>query len=185
MHHLRVLETSGVVRRVVSEGDRRRSYVQVVVGAIDAAQAPRPVWEATRILFVCTRNSARSVLAAALWAQASDVPATSAGTDPAPEVHPMAVRAARRHNVGRTPPLDDVVSLARPSHVRDVAQPGDLVVSTCDTAREALVSGAPPSLHWSVADPVRVGTDAAFDVAIRDLSWRVTRLAAVVTPPVT
>ena len=180
-HHLRILEAAGIVRRVVSEGDRRRSYVQLVGGAVDSLSGRGQMIVVPRVLFVCTRNSARSILAAALWMRASPVPVASAGTDPAPEVHPAAIRSAMRH--GLIPSADLRVPsspLGRPKHVRDVAQPGDLVVSTCDEAREMLVRGAPPSLHWSVADPVRVGTAAAFDKAVADLSWRVARLVGVV-----
>lgn len=194
-HHVRVLEAAGIVRRVVSEGDRRRTYVQAVPGALDGlcsmdatasdpnrtgAVEPR-TWLVPRVLFVCTRNSARSVLAAALWSRASSVPVASAGTEPAREVHPMALRAARRQGLMLTfEARDEAPSLGRPRHVKDVARPRDLVVSTCDAAREAMVGGAPSSIHWSVADPVRIGTESAFDAAVRELRWRVERLAAVV-----
>src|SRR5918999_4175409 len=67
-HHLKVLEAAGVIRRVRSEGDRRRSYVQlrlenpVVRGALPG----RPIASALRrVMFVCSANSARSQLAAA------------------------------------------------------------------------------------------------------------------------
>jgi protein-tyrosine-phosphatase/DNA-binding transcriptional ArsR family regulator len=184
-HHLRILEGAGIVRRVVSEGDRRRSYVQAVPGALEAIAVAPLTWVAPRVLFVCTRNSARSILAAALWSRTSDVPAASAGTKPAQEVHPMAVRAAMRLGLGVSPRNhEDVHRLGRPRHVSEVEQPGDLVVSTCDAAREEMVRGTAPSIHWSVADPVAVGTEAAFEVAIRDLSWRVGRLAAAVATSV-
>ena len=179
-HHLRILEGAGIVRRVVSEGDRRRSYVQLVGDAFDTLLGRGQTIAAPRVLFVCTRNSARSVLAAALWMRASEVPVASAGTDPAPNVHPTAIRSAVRHGlIPSADPLFPSAALGRPKHVRDVAQPGDFVVSTCDEARETLVRGAPPSLHWSVADPVRADTDAAFDKTVADLSWRVARLVGV------
>lgn len=99
--HLRVLEEAGLIRRVRSEGDRRRSYVQVrwddplVAGLI-----PTPPGRPTpRVAFVCTANSARSQLAAAVWGRVSDVPATCAGTHPAASVHPGAVAVARRHGL--------------------------------------------------------------------------------------
>jgi protein-tyrosine-phosphatase/DNA-binding transcriptional ArsR family regulator len=194
-HHVRVLEAAGIVRRVVSEGDRRRSYVQAVPGSFDGmwspgATLPNPertfaveprTWLVPRVLFVCTRNSARSVLAAALWSRASSVPVASAGTEPAPEVHPMALRAATRHGLALTSEArGNAPLLGRPRHVNDVARPGDLVVSTCDAVREEMMCGAHPIIHWSVADPVRIGTESAFDLAVQDLTWRVERLAAVV-----
>src|SRR5580704_1266464 len=73
-HHLRVLEEAGLVTRHRSEGDRRRTYLRLVPGALDAL-AGGPQRAARRVLFVCTANSARSHLAAALWRQASRVPA--------------------------------------------------------------------------------------------------------------
>jgi hypothetical protein len=57
----------------------------------------------------------------------------------------------------------------------------------CDNAHEELVVNPPPLgggapngrgwLHWAVADPVRIGTDAAFETAYTDLTRRVARLA--------
>src|SRR5688500_2876929 len=58
-HHLKVLQRAGVVQRARSEGDRRRTYIRLVPGVLDslvAQSAPR----ATRVVFVCTHNSARS-----------------------------------------------------------------------------------------------------------------------------
>ena len=145
---------AGIVRRVVSEGDRRRSYVQLVGDAFDTLLGRGQTIAAPRVLFVCTRNSARSVLAAALWMRASEVPVASAGTDPAPNVHPTAIRSAVRHGlIPSADPLFPSAALGRPKHVRDVAQPGDFVVSTCDEARETLVRGAPPSLAPGTAGP--------------------------------
>ena len=70
------------------------------------------------MVFVCTHNSARSQLAAALWNDTSPVPAISAGTHPAPAVHPGAVAAAHRHRV----PL----RRSSPRHVDDVVDPDDV-----------------------------------------------------------
>src|SRR5664280_1015367 len=102
-HHLRVLEEAGLIRRVRSEGDRRRSYVQL---RWDDAQVAALVWSdaglsgpVPRVVFVCTHNSARSQLAAAAWTRVSTIPAASAGTHPAGRVHPRAVATARRHGL--------------------------------------------------------------------------------------
>jgi len=40
-------------------------------------------------------------------------------------------------------------------------------------------------LHWSIPDPVRADTDAAFETAYADITRRVERLAATVTGPAT
>jgi len=165
-HHLQVLQGAGLVTRRRSEGDRRRSYLRLVPGALDALAGPR-TRTARRVLFVCTANSARSHLAAALWRQASKVPAASAGTHPGPAIDPGAIAAARRHRL----PLPRL----RPRHISEVQQQDDLVVTVCDMAREEL--GRQAAVHWSIPDPVPAGDPASFDAAISDLSHRVQRLA--------
>jgi protein-tyrosine-phosphatase len=119
------------------------------------------------VLFVCTANSARSHLAAALWRRASHVPAVSAGTHPAERIDPGAIAAARRHHL----PLPRL----RPRHLSEVRNEDDLVVTVCDLAREEL--NGQVAVHWSVPDPVPAGDPAGFDTAVADLSDRVGRLA--------
>jgi protein-tyrosine-phosphatase len=169
-HHLHVLEQAGVITRHRSEGDRRRTYLQLIPGPLDSLAAP-PVRAARRMLFVCTANSARSHLAAALWRRASTVPAVSAGTRPASAIDPGAIAAARRHHL----PLPRL----RPRHITEVARDGDLVVTVCDLAREEL--GRQAAVHWSVPDPVPAGDPAGFDAALAELSRRVERLAPRLT----
>ncbi|MGH8823400.1 MAG: helix-turn-helix domain-containing protein [Jiangellaceae bacterium] len=170
-HHLRVLEQAGVVHRSRSEGDRRRTYLSLVPAAM-IALVPRALVRAPRVVFICSHNSARSQLAAALWSRRSTVPTASAGTHPAGRVHPGAIAAARRHRLG--------LRSGRPIHVADVLLPDDLVVAVCDTAHEHLGPSATNRLHWSVPDPVRAGTDDAFEHAVTDIADRVGRLADVV-----
>jgi len=173
-HHLRVLEQAGVVRRVRSEGDHRRVYVQLVNGVV-AAAAPNITRPATRVVFVCTHNSARSQFAAAAWKRASRVPATSAGTHPADRVHPRALVIGRRRGLR--------LGRSRTAHADSVLRPDDLVVAVCDSAHEELGARASGRLHWSVPDPVRVGADDAFEHALALIEDRVSRLVPVVTTP--
>ncbi|MDW5329595.1 MarR family transcriptional regulator [Plantactinospora sp. KLBMP9567] len=172
-HHLKVLQDSGLVVRSRSEGDRRRSYLRLVPETLSAVTAP-PAPEAVRVVFVCTHNSARSQLAAALWASRSRVPAASAGTEPADRVHPRALRVARRHGLRLDP--------ARTTHVNDVVRDDDLVIAVCDNAHEHLPARARPRLHWSVPDPARADTDDAFEAAFADIATRVERLAPILLP---
>jgi protein-tyrosine-phosphatase/DNA-binding HxlR family transcriptional regulator len=165
-HHLRVLEEAGLVTRHRSEGDRRRTYLRLVPGALDALLSP-PGRAAQRVLFVCTANSARSHLAAALWRRASPVPAASAGTHPAGRIDPGAIDAATRHQL----PLPRL----RPRHVSDVRHDGDLIVTVCDLAHEEI--GGLAALHWSVPDPVPAGSQESFDAALAELDRRVRLLA--------
>lgn len=171
-HHVGVLDAAGVVRRVRSEGDRRRSYLSLVPGAL-ADLHPPSVLAAPRIVFVCTENSARSQLAAALWSASSPVPTASAGTHPADRVHPGAVAAAARHDLMLLP--------GGPRRLGDVVRPGDVVITVCDRAHEEL-PGDVRHAHWSVPDPARPGTGAAFDVAFDELADRISRFAPTVVP---
>lgn len=176
-HHLRVLQDAGVVRRVQSEGDRRRTYVQLqtqdplVHAAVNPA-GPAPAARG-RVVFVCTHNSARSQLAAAAWARASAVPVACAGTHPADRVHPGAVAAGRRHGLR--------LGRARTAHVDQVLQPADLLVAVCDNAHEQL-DPARPRLHWSIPDPARTGTAEAFDAAYDQIIRRIEPLLETTRP---
>ncbi len=170
-HHVKLLEQAGVVERSRSEGDHRRTYLRLRPGAL-AHLAPEKVMHAPRVVFVCTHNSARSQLAAALWTRRSTIPAASAGTEPARRVHPLAVAAARGHGLS--------LVRARTTHVDEVLRPDDLVVAVCDNAHEQLEVDR---LHWSVPDPARAGTGEAFDRAVTDLADRIDRLAPAVHTP--
>jgi protein-tyrosine-phosphatase/DNA-binding transcriptional ArsR family regulator len=168
-HHLRLLEQAGLIERGRSEADRRRTYVRFLSSALPAP--PTSIVTAPRVLFVCTHNSARSQLASALWARRSTVPVASAGTHPSQRVHRRAVSLARRHGLR----LED----ARTFHVSEVLRPDDLVVAVCDSAYEELGPAA-DRLHWSVPDPVRVDTAAAFERAYEEIEQRVGRLVDAV-----
>lgn len=161
-HHLDVLASVGLIERFVSAGDRRRRYVRLVrepLARLGLATA-RPVGS---VLFVCSHNSARSQLAAALWTARTGAAASSAGTHPAERVHPGAVAAAMRAG------LD--LSDARP-RLLDPDERGELVVTVCDRAHEEVVA-APDWWHWSLPDPVEDGRATAFDAVITELDDRI------------
>ncbi|MCA2306403.1 helix-turn-helix domain-containing protein [Mycobacterium intracellulare] len=171
-HHVGVLEGAGIVRRRRSEGDRRRTYLQMIPEALDAL-VPATARRAERVVFVCTQNSARSQLAVAVWNLRSSLPATSAGTHPATEVNPGAVAAARRHDLPMRPQT--------PRHVTDIVSPGDFVVAVCDNAHEEL-SPDLRRLHWSIPDPVQAAAEDAFDRVVDDLTNRIDRLVPILQP---
>lgn len=168
-HHLNVLRDVGLVSSHRSQGDGRRQYLRLVEHAgpvaAPAPPAPRPTPE--RVVFVCTANSARSHLAAALWRRASAIPAASAGTHPADRIDPGAIAVAGR----RALPLPRL----RPRALAEVVGKGDLVITVCDLAHEE--PGVPHELHWSIPDPVRVGTKAAFEAVYDEIEGRVRALA--------
>lgn len=165
-HHLDVLESAGLIERRVSEGDHRRRYVALKWGRLPAGPGtPLPLAE---VLFVCTRNSARSQFAAALWERMTGRSAASAGSDPAPKVDPRAVRVAREHDID--------LSSARPRGYDDLDGEPDFVISVCDRALEAGVPTSQGHAHWSVPDPVTRGTIDAFRSAFDEIAIRMEHL---------
>ena len=165
-HHLNVLAAQGIVTKGSSEGDRRRSYIRLVAESLDGlTPTMRPT--ARRVVFVCTANSARSHLAAALWRRSSPVPAASAGTHPADRIDPRAIAAAARHEL--------VVPDIAPQAMNDVVRDGDLVVTVCDSAHEELGTGA--DLHWSIPDPGPRRQHQSLRSSLRQPDQRVSDLA--------
>lgn len=171
-HHLNVLENAAVIARSRSEGDRRRTYVRLRADTIGGLLTT-PVRLTSRVVFVCTHNSARSQLAAALWAHRSHVPVASAGTAPADRVHPRAVGVARRHGL--------TLVRSRTAHVSNVIRGSDLIVAVCDNAHEHLAGRNLERLHWSVPDPAAIDTDEAFEASFVDIADRIDRLAPALT----
>lgn len=169
-HHVKVLAEAGLLERTRSEADKRRTYLRLRPDTLALLTPPR-LPQANRVVFVCTHNSARSQLAAALWADRTHRHAASAGTHPAQRVHPRAVTVAQRHGLH----LDATAT----AHINDVVTDDDLVIAVCDNAHEDLT--ARPRLHWSVPDPARADTDAAFETAYTDLAGRIDRLAPTLT----
>jgi protein-tyrosine-phosphatase len=165
-HHLRTLEGAGLAARHRSEADKRRSYIRLATGALDGL-APGRERAAGRVLFVCTRNSARSQLATALWQEVSDIPTTSAGTHPADRIAAGAVDVADRHGL--------TLSDSPPRRLDEVARDDDFVVTVCDSAHEEIPNLK--GIHWSVPDPLRLNTRDAFEDAFADIARRVSDLA--------
>lgn len=171
-HHLDVLEAAGLVARSSSAGDGRRKYVHLVRAPLArlAVQGRAPQGP---MLFLCSQNSARSQLAAALWSKRTGSVARSAGTSPATRVHPGAVAAARRAGVS--------LRGARPQHLEAVPE-GVQVVTVCDLAHEELTP-EPDWWHWSIPDPVAAGTDDAFDAVVAELEQRIAAVRASAAAP--
>jgi protein-tyrosine-phosphatase len=170
-HHLDVLDAVGLIERFVSAGDRRRRYVRLVraplaqLGVTAVRTAGQPT--TGEMVFVCSQNSARSQLAAALWTARTGKVATSAGTHPADRVHPGAIAAASRAG------LD--LSRAEP-RMFEADGTADFVVTVCDQAHEEL-DPRPGWWHWSLPDPVHDGRAAAFDAVVTELDDRIRAVA--------
>ena len=122
------------------------------------------------VLFLCTGNSARSILAEAILNRegAGRFRAFSAGSRPKGTVHPQAIRLLRQMNHD--------TSFARSKDWAEFAGPGapamDFVFTVCDNAaKEAcpVWPGQPMSAHWGVPDPATVeGTDTQIALAFAD-----------------
>jgi arsenate reductase len=104
-----------------------------------------------RVLFLCTGNSARSLMAEAI---ANDrfgdrLRAASAGARPAGRAHPLALRTLALHGVATR-------GLRSKGTAEVAAERFDLVVTLCDGARGEpcpAFPGAPQTVHWSLPDP--------------------------------
>jgi protein-tyrosine-phosphatase len=131
------------------------------------------------VLFLCTGNSARSILAEAILRNlgAGCFNAFSAGSHPKGEVHPFAIELLRN--------LKQDTSFARSKSWNEFATPGspkmDFVFTVCDSAASEscpVWPGQPMTAHWGIPDPAAAeGTDAekhlAFADAYRQLSNRI------------
>jgi protein-tyrosine-phosphatase len=166
-HHLDALAEVGIVTRTPSAGDGRRRYVSLQRAALSDLRL-RPARPRGPMVFLCTHNSARSQLAAALWTARTGRPASSAGTHPATHVHRSAVAAARRAG------LD--LAEATPSLIGRIARSAQ-VVTVCDLVHEELEPAA-HWWHWSIPDPVARNTSAAFDAVVAELEHRIDHLVA-------
>ena len=110
----------------------------------------------TRVLFVCTHNSARSQMAEGLLRHlAGDrFEVASAGTE-ATSVRPEAIRVMSELGL-------DISGHSSKTLERYLGEPFDYVVTVCDDANEAcpVFPGAERRLHWSFQDPSRAeGSD--------------------------
>jgi arsenate reductase (thioredoxin) len=110
----------------------------------------------SKVLFLCTHNSARSQMAEGLLRHLAGnrFEVMSAGTEAA-HVRPLAVRAMDEVGI-------DISGQESKTLDRYVREPFDYVITVCDEANEAcpFFPGAAERLHWSLPDPAAVeGTE--------------------------
>lgn len=122
------------------------------------------------VLFLCTGNSARSILAECVLNRLGEgrFKAYSAGSFPKGAVHPYALELLRRQNY--------VTEGLRSKSWDELAAPGapqlDFVFTVCDNAANEVCPvwpGQPMTAHWSMPDPAAVeGTDVDRRLAFAD-----------------
>lgn len=137
------------------------------------------------VLFLCTGNSARSMMAEALlrhWGEGVFA-SHSAGNQPAGTVHTLALDTLRTRGVSteglRSKSWDEFAYAGAPEM--------DLVITVCDAAaNEAcpMLPGAPERLHWGMPDPAAALGDAAamrdaFATVYDKLEQRIARLVTI------
>lgn len=134
--------------------------------------------KAYNVLFVCTGNSARSIMAEAILNKVGhgQFRAYSAGNQPKGYVHPIALEILEGHGF----PVDQLSS----KHCEVFAAPDapqmDFIITVCDKAAGevcAVWPGQPVTAHWSFEDPTAVEGDAekqraAFDRVFRQIAQR-------------
>ena len=137
------------------------------------------------VLFLCTANSARSILAeACLNSVGGDrFRGYSAGSHPSGRVNPFALELLQHEGIS----TDGLSSKAWDAFAAPGAPPIDVVITVCDNAAGETCPvwpGRPAGAHWGVADPAAaVGDDdtrrAAFKLAYSTLKKRIDTLASL------
>lgn len=137
------------------------------------------------VLFVCSGNSARSLMAEALLHHANPqrFRAHSAGTNPANAPHPMALKVLQRAGIGVTPLHPKSLAQFQTAEAPQM----DFIFTLCDHAASEDCppwQGQPFSAHWGLPDPAKAGGNAAetalaFATAFAVLNRRISAFAAL------
>jgi arsenate reductase (thioredoxin) len=129
------------------------------------------------VLFLCTGNSARSIMAEAIlnFKGRPTFVAYSAGSHPAGKLHPAALRPLEAAHL----PTTGLRSKSWEEFERPDAPPLHFVITVCDNAAQEVCPawpGQPVSAHWGLPDPAAVrGTQADVERAFRDAFFTLER----------
>ncbi len=137
------------------------------------------------VLFLCTGNSARSILSEVLMNVRGQgrFRAFSAGSHPTGKVNPFAIQLLERMGM----PTEGLRSKSWDEFAAPGAPPLDFVFTVCDNAAGEVCPywpGQPMTAHWGVPDPAGVGgteleKTEAFRDAFRALDRRITLFASL------
>ena len=130
------------------------------------------------VLFLCTGNSARSIIAEVLlnyWGKGR-FHAFSAGSHPKGQVHQLAIETLRRNSL----PVNNLRSKSWDEFATPDAPPLDFVFTVCDRAAAEMCPiwpGQPMTAHWGIGDPAAVEgsqeeRERAFQKTFRELDAR-------------
>ncbi|MDO5216256.1 arsenate reductase ArsC [Legionella pneumophila] len=132
--------------------------------------------EPVKLLFLCTGNSCRSIMAEAITNCYSNgrYLAFSAGSNPTGSVHPKAIETLVRHGIKPNTPRSKSWNEFKSETI-------DLVITVCDRAASEscpIFSGQPKKLHWSIPDPAKVEgaekeINTAFEAVFNQLKQRI------------
>jgi arsenate reductase len=135
------------------------------------------------VLFLCTGNSARSILAESILNTLGRgrFRAFSAGSYPKGGVHPLAIALLGRMNL----PTEGLRSKSWDEFAAAGAPPLDFILTVCDHAAGEVCPvwpGKPMTAHWGIADPAAAEDSAqvlAFLTAFKELETRIKLLVAL------
>ena len=138
------------------------------------------------VLFLCTGNSARSILAECIINSMGEgrFVGHSAGSDPKGEIHPYSLDLLKKLNYS----TDNLRSKSWGEFARPDAPILDFVFTVCDNAAEEVCPiwpGQPILAHWGLADPAAAsGTEAEKRSAFADAHrWLQSRISNLVNLP--
>ena len=128
--------------------------------------------KSSHVLFLCTGNSARSIMAEVLLNHLGGgrCTASSAGSHPKGTVHPLALDTLQSMGL----PVDGLRSKSWEEFARPDAPPLDMIVTVCDDAAGEVCPiwpGQPMTAHWGVEDPAAFqGTEDAQRQKFREVA---------------
>ena len=139
----------------------------------------------TTILFLCTGNSARSILAEALLNArgGNRFQAFSAGSRPVGRVNPLAIETLKAHGIStdglRSKSWDEFAAASAPAL--------DIIITVCDSAAKEtcpIWPGHPATAHWGVPDPAVADRSEkeqrqAFEQTFADLDAAIQKLVSI------
>ncbi len=151
----------------------------IPLATLKGESAAMPQDKVYHVLFLCTGNSARSILAEAVMNRLGDdrFHAFSAGSFPAGQVHPLTLKLLALQDI----PTEGLRSKSWNEFATPDAPPLDFVFTVCDKAAHEVCPvwpGQPMSAHWGVEDPAAAEGDEAqkmlaFRKALRELENRI------------